>query len=85
VISAVELRVDERAPCPERTRLADVATEAIKGLCVAKENLEAAKQADPLLTTTLDLAALFLALTTAIKIEAEAVEDLRRHKKMHGC
>jgi hypothetical protein len=75
----------KRPACPERRELSKIATEAIRGVFIAKENLDAAKKLPPDATTAQDLTALTLALAAARKFESKAVDDLHRHKNTHGC
>ena len=75
----------ERPACPERTHLAKAATEAIRGVFAAKENLDAARKVPLDSTIALNLTTLTLALATARKMESKAVDDLHRHKNTHVC
>ena len=65
--------------CGERRRLSGAVTEAVKGVLIAKADLDAAIKAK------LDPTNLSDALARARKAESKAIDVLHRHRNKHGC
>ena len=65
--------------CAERRRLSGAVTEAVRGVMIAKANLDAAVKAKFESTNLFDV------LKNARKAESEAVDSLHRHRNTHGC
>ena len=72
-------RGNKIAPCPERKRLSEAVTDAVRATFRAKADMDDAVKAKQ------DSDACFKLLIEARKAERKAVEEFHRHCNTHGC